>query len=105
MRKKVWYVARHSFLHSFNLSLTHSLNSLNHSFIHLFILEIWVCLTRSWSVGTALILDTQNPEILGFSTAHAYEYTQAKAKTASKKYIFVGQSTFLSERYSSEYRS
>ena len=30
----MWYVARHSFLHSFNLSLTHSLNSLNHSFIY-----------------------------------------------------------------------
>ena len=80
----------HSFIHSISRLLIHS----THSIIHSFILEIWVCLTRSWSVGTALILDTQNPEILGFSTAHAYEYAQAKAKTASKKYIFVGQSTF-----------
>ena len=79
-----------SFIPSFIQSLAYSFTQLTQSFIHSFILEIWVCLTRSWSVATALILDTQNPEILGFSTAHAYEYAQAKAKTASKKYIFVG---------------
>ena len=32
-------------------------------------------------VGTAPILDTQNPGISGFSTAHAYKY---KTQTASK---------------------
>ena len=34
--------------------------------------DISIFFARSWSVGTALILDTQNPEISGLSTAHAY---------------------------------
>ena len=36
--------------------------------------HVSVFFTRLWSVRTALILDTQNPEISGFSTAHAYKY-------------------------------
>ena len=41
-----------------------------------------------WPVRTALISDTQNPEISGFSTAHAYEYKtkrQAKNETKTEK--------------------
>ena len=30
--------------------------------------------TRLWSVRKALLYDTQNPEISGFSTAHACKY-------------------------------
>ena len=37
--------------------------------------------TRLWSVYTVLILDTQDPEISEFSTAHSYKYqTKQQAK-------------------------
>ena len=37
--------------------------------------------TRLWSVRRALISDTPNPEISGFSTAYAYNYkTKRHAK-------------------------
>ena len=45
--------------------------------------------THLWSIGTALILDTQNPEITGFSTMHAYKpKRQAKMKQRQKKMFF-----------------
>ena len=53
-----------------------------------------------WFVGTTLILDTQNPEISGFSTAHEYIYIQnqaAKMKLRQRKMAFLlisHQSTF-----------
>ena len=48
----------------------------NQNFVSIFFIHLL-------SVGTALILHTQNPEISGFSTAHAYKYKtkwQAKMK-------------------------
>ena len=51
-----------------------------------------IFLTRLWSVGTALISGTQNPELLGLLTAHVYKYKtklQAKLKRKiSEKYQF-----------------
>ena len=42
--------------------------------------------TRLWSVRKPLLFDTQNPEISGFSTAHAYKYKwQAKVKRRQQK--------------------
>ena len=39
-----------------------------------------------WSVRKSLLLDTQNPEIAGFSTAHAYKYkTKWQAKMQRKQ--------------------
>ena len=36
--------------------------------------DVSMFFTRLWSVGTAKVSDTQSPEILGISTAHAYKY-------------------------------
>ena len=58
--------------------------------------------TRLWRVHKPLLFDTQNPEISGFSTAHAYKYKtkrQAKMKRRHRKMTFVlisHQSTHLS---------
>ena len=44
--------------------------------------------TRLWSVRKPMLFDTQNPGILGFSTAHAYKYKtkrQAKMKRDRRK--------------------
>ena len=42
--------------------------------------------THLWSVGTALILHTQNPEISGFSTAQMYKYkTKPQANIKRRK--------------------
>ena len=41
--------------------------------------------TRLWSVRSALIFDTQNPEISRFLIAHAYKYkTKRQAKMNQK---------------------
>ena len=42
--------------------------------------------TRLWSVRKPLLFDTQNPEISGFSTAHAYKYKTKRqwSETAEK---------------------
>ena len=51
------------------------------------IFNFFTCL---WSVCKALLFDTQNPQISGFSTAHAYKYEtkrQAKKKHRQKRSI------------------
>ena len=60
--------------------------------------QIFVCVTeqhyvsifftRLWSVRKPRLFDTQNPEISGFSTAHAYKYKTkrlAKMKRGQRK--------------------
>ena len=54
--------------------------------------HVSIFFTRLWSVRKPLLFDTQDPEISGFSTAHAYKYKtkrQAKMKrrTAEKWYF------------------
>ena len=44
--------------------------------------------TRLWSVRKPLLFDTENPEILGFSTAHAYRY---KTKQQEKNEVQTGE--------------
>ena len=58
---------------------------------------------RSWSIGTALIFDTQNPGILGILTAHAHKYeTKRKAKMKKMTFLLAShQSTFDPEKHDS----
>ena len=64
-----------------------------------------IFLTRLWYVRKPLLFDTQNPEISGFSTAHAYKYKtkrQTKMKQDSKKMTFLlisHQATLVLEKH------
>ena len=66
--------------------------------------------TRIWSVCKPLLFDTQNPEISGFSTAHAYKYKtkrQAKLKRDSRKMTFLlisYQATLVLEKHRFSHR-
>ena len=57
------------------------------------------CISSFQSTGTPMLLDTQNPEISRFSTAHAYKYKtkqQAKMKRRQEKNdIFFDYSPFF----------
>ena len=66
-----------------------------------------VFFTRLQSIGTAMILDSQKPEISGLSTANAYEYkTKMKQRQKKKKTFSLAshQSIFVPERHSSAFR-
>ena len=41
---------------------------------------------RLWSVRKSLISDTQNPEISGFSIAHAYKYKTKRQEKMNRRH-------------------